>query len=169
MTNTLAKVTIVLAVAMTALATTVLVRNRLTPPPPPPNPNRPLQAVLKVDTIEFALLPGGRVEYKYRLAAGATMVYAWKADAPLAFSLHTVPDGKPLSASESFEDGERAEAHGSYTAPYAGLHGWFWENKTDDIVSWKLSASGFFTGAVMFSDGEQIPFEVRDPPPPPEP
>ena len=166
--TTLAKVTVVLAVAMTALATTVLVRNRLTPPPPPPNPNRPLQAALKVDTIEFALLPGGRVEYKFRLAEGATMVYSWKADGPLVFSLHTVPDGKPISASESFEDGERAEAHGTYTAPYPGLHGWFWENKTNDIVSWKLEASGFFTGAVMFSDGEQIPMEVRDPPPPPE-
>jgi hypothetical protein len=121
----------------------------------------------KVDTIELLLIPTQRVEYKYHLEKGATMLYTWKADAPVVFDMHTVPDGKPRSASESFEAGEKDQAHGAYTPPYSGLHGWFWENRGKDTVNIRLTTAGFYTGATMFSDGEQYPFKVKDIPPPP--
>lgn len=124
----------------------------------------------KVDTIEFLLIPTGTVEYKYRLETGATMLYTWKADGPLVFSMHTVPDGKPPDASEAFENGEKDQGHGSYAAPYAGLHGWYWENKGKESVTFRLTTAGFYTSATMFADGEQYPYEVKDiPPPPPDP
>jgi hypothetical protein len=122
----------------------------------------------KVDAIEFLLTPGQTVEYKYRLDQGATMIYSWEADGPVRFDFHTVPDGKPISASERFEAAERQVVRGTYTAPYPGLHGWWWENTGKDFVNIKVQTAGFYTGAVMFSGSEQTPFEVQDPPPPPE-
>lgn len=135
----------------------------------PGGPIAPRPSSYKVDAIEFLLIPKQAVEYKFRLDKGAVMVYSWKADQKIRFDFHTIPDGKPISASQRFEAAEKDQAHGIYTAPYPGLHGWWWENSSNDTVIIKLTAAGFFTEAVMFSDGEQIPFEVQDPPPPAEP
>lgn len=54
----------------------------------------------------------------------------------------------------------------SDTAPYAGLHGWYWENRGDDGVLIALKTAGFYTAAVMISEGEVFPMEIQDPPPP---
>ena len=77
------------------------------------------------------------------------------------------PDGRPASASERFEAGETLQASGVYKAPYAGLHGWWWENTGKTEVTIRVQTAGFYSQALMFAgspDGE--PFEVQDPPPP---
>jgi hypothetical protein len=135
----------------------------------PGGPITPRPTGYKVDAIDFLLFPGQTVEYKFRLDKGATMLYTWKADMPVRFDFHTVPDGKPISASERFEAAERTETSGTYVAPYPGLHGWWWENPGKEPVNIRVQAAGFFTGAVMFSGTEQTPFEVKDPPTAEEP
>ena len=135
----------------------------------PRGPIAPRPNGYKVDAIEFLLIPMQTVEYKYRLERGATMIYSWTANGRVRFDFHTVPDGKPLSASQRFEAAEKDQAHGVYTAPYSGLHGWWWENRGNESVTIRLTTAGFYTAAIMFSDGEQTPFTVKDPPPPEEP
>jgi hypothetical protein len=154
-----------------------------TPPPPPPpasviykpqaarpgGPLTPRPSGYKVDAIDLTLIPGQTVEYKFRLDKGAVMVYSWKVveGANVKFDFHTVPDGKPISASQRMEAAEKNQAHGVYVAPYPGLHGWWWENSSNDIVTIRINASGFFTEAVMYAP-EPTEMEVQDPPPPPE-
>ena len=139
-------------------------------PPMAVKPGGPLTesgTTYKVDAIEFLLVPDQFVEYKFNLKAGALMVFNWKADAPVEVDFHTVPDGKPISASETFMRGTVSSGQGTYRAPYAGLHGWYWKNAGKENVKIMLNASGFFTEARMFSGdpvGEQM--EVKDPPPP---
>ena len=123
----------------------------------------------KMDAIELFLVPMQRVEYKYQLTKGATMLFTWKADATVYFDMHNVPEGRPITESVRIEDGEATEAHGVYAAPYPGLHGWYWENRGSDAVLIQLKTAGFYTGALMISDGEQTPMELQDPPPPKEP
>lgn len=138
-------------------------------PAKPEGPLDPAQGTYKVDAIDFTLFPGQAVEYKYRLPEGATMIYTWKADAPVRFDFHTVPDGKPISASERFEAGEVPQASGVYKAPYTGLHGWWWQNNGEKEVSIRVQTAGFYSQAMMFSGSpEGEPFPVQDPPPPPE-
>jgi hypothetical protein len=128
----------------------------------------PQQLAHKMDAIELTLQPGRGVEYKYQLAQGATMIYTWRATAPVDFDFHTEPAGKPPEASDSFEKGSAPEGHGSYRAPYDGIHGWYWENKTDKDVTITLQAAGFFPQAFMFDDdGSKEPMPVQDPPKPP--
>lgn len=132
-------------------------------------PLDPVAGTYKVDAIDFTLRPGDAVEYKYRLAEGATMIYSWKADAPVRFDFHTVPDDQPLSASERFEAGEAVQANGVYRAPYAGLQGWWWTNVGTTEVTIRVQTAGFFSEAVMFAGSpEGVPFEVQDPPVPPQ-
>jgi hypothetical protein len=138
-------------------------------PARPEGPLDPTKGTYKIDAIDLTLFPGQAVEYKYRLPEGSTMIYSWKADAPVRFDFHTVPDGKPVSASERFEAGETAQASGVYKAPYTGLHGWWWENSGMKEVTIRIQTAGFYSEAMMFSGSpEGEPFEVKDPPPPPE-
>ncbi len=140
-------------------------------PPIAPKPGGPLApnaATYKVDAIEFFLTPDQFVEYKFDLKPGAMMVFNWKATAPVDVDFHTVPEGKPISASETFMRGKASSGSGTYRAPYAGLHGWYWKNTGKEPVNITLNAAGFFTGARMFS-GDPVgePMDVRDPEPPP--
>ena len=92
------------------------------------------------------------------------MVFNWKATAPVDVDFHTVPEGKPISASETFMRGKASTGQGTYRAPYPGLHGWYWKNTGKEPVTITLYAAGFFSEARMFS-GDPVgePMEVRDP------
>jgi len=139
-------------------------------PPVAPKPGGPLApsaTPYKVDAIEFFLTPNQFVEYKFRLKTGAMMVFNWKATAPVEVDFHTVPDGKPISASETFMRGQASNGSGTYRAPYPGLHGWYWKNTGKEPVKILLNASGLFTEAWMFSGdpvGDEM--ELQDPAPP---
>lgn len=91
----------------------------------------------------------GSIEFKYELSRGAGLVYTWRASAPVDFDFHTEPAASP-GASETFERGEAVEKSGSYTAPYDGIHGWYWENLNDTDVTVTLDAAGFFSEARLF-------------------
>ena len=134
-------------------------------------PVRPQPADYKVDTRQFTLQPfGGYVEYKYELEAGATMLYAWTATGPVNFDFHTEPEGLPASASDSFERGTASEGRGSYAAPYAGIHGWFWENDEEDVVTVTVTTAGFYSTSKEFrDDGTTSEYPVQDLVPPPLP
>ena len=43
----------------------------------------------------FELAPFESVEHSYRMMAGDTIVFSWRADGAVVFNLHGVPDGAP--------------------------------------------------------------------------
>jgi hypothetical protein len=97
------------------------------------------------ETIEFTLGPREQMEYKYRLEKREVLLYSWSATAPVAFEFHAEPDGAPRGYAETYEKGSGvAEAAGTLTAPFSGIHGWFWDNGHDSAVTIRLTASGFF-------------------------
>ena len=155
-------------------ATTGLIGlSQVTPPPivaSEEGPVRPQPDDYRVDTRQFTLEPfGGYVEYKYELEPGAAMVYAWTATGVVNFDFHTEPEGLPPSASDSFERGTASEGRGSYVSPYAGIHGWFWENDEEDVVTVTVTTAGFYGAAKEFrDDGTTEDYAPRDliPPPP---
>lgn len=104
----------------------------------------------RVDTREFKIPPKVGIEFKYELDKGATIIYSWKADAFVDFDMHTEPEGYPEKPSDTFEKGNAAQKRGGYTAPYDGIHGWYWENKTDKEVTLKLTTAGFYDEAMVF-------------------
>ena len=108
----------------------------------------------RTDLRSFELEPGGFVEYKYRLEAGRAMVYSWTATSWVRSEMHSEADTSPVGTAEFFEVAEEALArHGSYVAPFPGIHGWYWLNETDRPVTVTLHASGFFTTSTEFLEG----------------
>jgi hypothetical protein len=116
----------------------------------------PQQGTFKTDSEDLALQPGEGVEIKYHMQKGAEMLYAWKADAPVAFEFHGEPDKKPnKDYYESYQLDDKVgqdHANGSFTAPTTGIHGWFWQNKSKKKeVMIHLTTAGFYDSAKMYS------------------
>lgn len=103
------------------------------------------------DTVTFALGPREFVEYKYRLEKGEALLYSWSATGPVDYELHAEPDGAPEGYAETFEKKSgQDKASGTLTAPFSGIHGWYWENTTDAPITVTLNGAGFFNLAYEF-------------------
>jgi len=126
----------------------------------------PQPRIYKVDSEDLLLTPGQGVEIKYHMQKGAVMVYSWKASGKLMFEFHGEPDQKPNpDYYDSYELDDKVgkeEAHGSFTAPSTGIHGWFWENKGDKNVEIHLATAGFYDSAKMFAGGDPEDMPVED-------
>lgn len=120
----------------------------------------------KVDAEDLTLRPGEGVEIKYHMAKGAGMIYAWKANAKVAFEFHGEPDQKPnKDYYESYELDDKVgqdHSYGSFTAPTTGIHGWFWENKGKKDVDIHLTTAGFYDSAKMYAGGPGEELTVED-------
>ena len=105
----------------------------------------PQERAYQNETVSFKLPPGDSIEYKYRLDKGEALLYSWKATAPVNYELHAEPDGAPRGYAESYEKKTAVPAaSGTLTAPFPGIHGWYWENTTGGAVTVTLSAAGFY-------------------------
>jgi len=108
----------------------------------------------RIEQKTFELEPDGWVEYKYRLEAGRAMVYSWTATGWVRSEMHSEADTAPEGTAEFFEIAEETlHRHGNYVAPFPGIHGWYWLNKTDQTVTVTLNAAGFFSASYEFLEG----------------
>lgn len=117
----------------------------------------------RIDSYELGLRPGEWVEYTYRIREGGTMIYSWTATGPLAYNFHSAPDGAPPGYAESFDAQENDAAHGSYVAPFTGVHGWYWENPGAEDVTITLDTAGFYRDAHVARDRADGYRTLRDP------
>jgi hypothetical protein len=113
--------------------------------------DRPFQQ----ETVEFNIGPRQWVEYKYRLDKGEALLYSWKASAPVNLDFHAEPDSGPRGYAQSYETKQAVtEASGTMTAPFSGIHGWYWQNTTDEDITVTLTSSGYYNVAHEFRDGQ---------------
>jgi hypothetical protein len=108
------------------------------------------------DTIEIPLQGAfgqpfaNEIEYKVHMAADATLVYAWSA-APVEmpdefyydFHGHTLAEGEARTVATYQQDSAPA-ANGALTAPFDGVHGWYFSNLGAKPVVVRLELSGFY-------------------------
>lgn len=110
-------------------------------------PISPEDGEYRVDAIELSLYPAEWVEYFYRLDEGAAMLFSWSASGPVTHNFHAAPDGAPAGYAEFFDARDLEEGHGTYTAPFTGIHGWYWENVGTEEITITLHTAGFYTNA----------------------
>src|SRR4029077_225423 len=97
------------------------------------------------ETVGFKLAPREGMEYKYRLDKGEALLYSWSATGPVDYELHAEPDGAPAGYAQSYEKKpSRSQASGTLTAPFPGIHGWYWENTGDREITVTLKSAGFY-------------------------
>ena len=113
--------------------------------------DRPFQQ----ETVDFKIAPGEFVEYKYRLDKGEALLYSWKASGPVNLDFHAEPDSGPRGYAQSYETKQAvSEASGTMTAPFSGIHGWYWQNTGSQEVTVTLHSSGYYSLSHEFRDGQ---------------
>lgn len=98
------------------------------------------------DTIEKiqVIVPANQgVEYKFTMEQYQKLEYEWITEGTmLYFDLHGEPQGDTTGYFESYVIATAREMKGSFTAPFAGSHGWYWKNTTQDPVTIQLIVKG---------------------------
>ena len=98
------------------------------------------------ETIEVIVPAGHGVEYKFIMAQYQKLEYEWITDgSALYFDLHGEPEGDKTGYFESYAIATLSEMKGSFTAPFAGSHGWYWKNTSDAPVTVQLIVKGKYT------------------------
>ena len=119
--------------------------------PEPSGENDGLRSRGPLETIAFTVGQGESFEYKYRLDKGEALLYSWSATGRVNYELHAEPDGAPRGYAESYEKRNATDtASGTLTTPFAGIHGWYWENRGSTEVTVILSAAGFYNMSYEF-------------------
>ena len=106
------------------------------------------------DAWTFTLPPGKSIEWKLALDKGGVLTYAWSAPRPLSFDFHGDHDDG-TDGFVSHEENTLATDKGSFTAPFEGRHGWYWQNKNTQTVALTLTTSGPY--AVVGRTGGNAP------------
>lgn len=106
------------------------------------------------DTVSFQLLPFEFVEYKYQMNQDSAILYSWTTTNTVSFDFHGEPADGPEGYAESFSIGNAKQESGAFTAPFTGIHGWFWENRGTDTVTVTLRTAGFYSETLEFRDGD---------------
>ena len=100
------------------------------------------------DEIKIKLKGDGELEYKFRMKAGDSIVYSWTADGKTYYDFHAESepkDGAKPAELRYKEVQEATSANGSLTAPFDGIHGWYFLSLEPKPVTITLKVTGFYT------------------------
>ncbi|MEW5686871.1 MAG: hypothetical protein AB1942_18285 [Pseudomonadota bacterium] len=91
------------------------------------------------------------LEYKVHMRKGETLTYSWevvgaKRPQDIYFDQHGHTAARPGEGMTvaNYRKGERLSQRGALTAPFDGIHGWFFQNNGDVPVVVRLRLSGFY-------------------------
>jgi len=96
------------------------------------------------DEKTLTLAPHSGVEVKAQMKAGDQFVFSWKSTGPVKMDMHGEASLTASDFSTYWKQKGLSEAQGSFTAPFAGIHGWYWRNQGDADVTVMLKTSGFY-------------------------
>ena len=96
--------------------------------------------------MSLTLQSGEGAEIKAAMKQGERLVFTWTATGGgVDVDMHSEFIGARAGESISYwKDEFQTSGHGSFEAPAAGNHGWFWQNLTDDPVTVTVKVSGFY-------------------------
>ena len=104
----------------------------------------PQEKTFSNETVDFKIGPRQGMEYKYRLDKGEALLYSWKATAPVNVEFHAEPDDGPRGYAQTYEKSQGTQASGTLSAPFSGIHGWYWENTTNQEITVTLTSAGYY-------------------------
>lgn len=116
----------------------------------------PQERTFQTETVEFTVGPREGMEYKYRLDKGEALLYSWRTPTPVAYEFHAEPDGAPRGYAQTYEKAQASQASGTLTAPFSGIHGWYWENLSNQDITVTLTTAGYYNISHEFRTGAPV-------------
>lgn len=123
----------------------------------------PLQRERWDDRWQITLAPYEAIEFKYTLKEGDAIDFSWHATGVLDYDMHSHPFEGGVERTESYSVDEAARMDGRYAAPFTGLHGWYWQNRTMSDITLTLEAAGPLTESTLFEMGVPRPRPLEPP------
>jgi hypothetical protein len=123
-------------------------------PVPLPNPavSQEESHAPRTDTLQIKLDPGQKTEVKAFLEQGKVILYSWTLDRGQVYiDFH----GHNPDLGDNFwvryqEQADATRSSGSLVAPFAGEHGWFWQNHNDFPIVISLTVSGYYEDLIDY-------------------
>lgn len=114
-------------------------------------------------TIKVTVPARDGIEYKVLIDNNASIQFAWHSDSSeLYYDFHGDPKAGPAGSFQSYQEGSRKEARGTFTAPFDGKHGWYWKNSSNKPVEVTLELAGAFS--LMNKAYEEPPMPMMEEP-----
>ncbi len=97
------------------------------------------------DEKTVTLPPHEGIEVKARMKAGDTFNFRWTSTRPVRADMHGEPTGaRDIEFTDYWKQKDIAASQGSFTAPFAGTHGWYWKNRGEVPVTINVRTDGFY-------------------------
>ena len=98
----------------------------------------------RTDETVITLKPTEGTEYKMELPRGAQIQFTWRVEGGVVnYDLHGTPKGGGKEKSYKSARGVRGD-EGVLTAGFDGAHGWFFRNRSKELVTIKLTTTGVY-------------------------
>lgn len=97
------------------------------------------------DEMTISLPPHSGQEVKAHMEKGDSFIFNWKSSGPIKAEMH----GEELNAADDaftdyWKELEISGGQGDFTAPFGGIHGWYFRNKGDTPVTVTVKTVGFY-------------------------
>ena len=103
------------------------------------------QMELKTETKIVALEAFEGLEMKVSMSKGDHFVFSWNStERPVFTDMHGEKFASEDEFSTYWKEKQQTNGKGSFTAPFDGTHGWYWQNMGEETITIKLQVSGFF-------------------------
>ena len=111
----------------------------------PPSSVTQRPAPFRSDTLRLTLQPKTGAEIKASMQASDGMVFSWTTDGgAVNFDMHGEPPHAGNDFTSYWKDQQQVSGHGTFLAPFAGTHGWYWGNRGTQPVTVTVTTSGFY-------------------------
>jgi hypothetical protein len=98
----------------------------------------------RTDERTLTLAPHSGVELKAEMQTGDQVSFTWTSSGPVSMDMHGERSLNAEEFSTYWKQKGLTTAQGSFTAPFAGVHGWYWRNQGNAPVTLTLKTSGFY-------------------------
>lgn len=97
------------------------------------------------DEMTITLPPHSGQEVKAHMQKGDSFIFSWTSSGPIKAEMH----GEELNAADDaftdyWKELEISGGQGDFTAPFGGIHGWYFRNKGETPVTVTVKTVGFY-------------------------
>ncbi|TPG47129.1 hypothetical protein [Sphingomonas glacialis] len=101
------------------------------------------------DERTLTLAPHSGAEIKAEMRTGDSYNFTWKSTGPIKMDMHGEASLTASDFTTYWKQKGLTAAQGTFTAPFNGIHGWYWRNQTDSPVTITLHTSGFYAKLIQ--------------------
>jgi len=98
----------------------------------------------RTDEQTLTIQPHEGIELKAEMKAGDALMFQWTATGPLKMDMHGETSVNAETFTTFWKQKGLKSAQGNFTAPFTGVHGWYWRNQQETPITLTVKTNGFY-------------------------